>query len=491
MKEMVSMKKENRDKMKKFILDVKNFFAFIYKKTINNMYSFVIDNVSDEFKLSNELFTGNENENNNFPGIISILNDQVYNEKVKYNKMKNSLKGEKFNFVNNLLRWIKIINKFKVSLNNKIKIFLTDNIPKRMKYFENLAINNKNNGINSYLNHCNGTLDRLKKDKVLIDGEGMVQYIKDFMKEQSIDLNNEIVGLNKFIDEIPGIVTEKVTGFLVKKFNTGIENRNLEMTSLNSELTRIKQTIKGALGNNNNKVLSGNNIQKIKDAYKGNSTNKGIDKIIEKAESIIEENNKQKELLINQFKNLKNSYENVLDQNTKIINQLKEVNESRLEALKKNKTELNSQIKTKVKSMVESLRNKVKIYDATVNAFKKQAEQIIIKSKEIKNFATKTNGLGELISMNNKTITSIIGRKNLKKNGELLKALQGVEALIKNPKVSLEDLEVAHTGNRTKTIDQGKRLVLNQVTQKPTSKSTTYPKKISQVIPIGTQQVLP
>ena len=101
--------------------------------------------------------------------------------------------------------------------------------------------------------------------------------------------------------------------------------------------------------------------------------------------------------------------------------------------------------------MVDSLQKKVTDYDATVYTFKKEAEEIIKRSKEIKNFANKTNGLGELISMNEinkKTIKNIIGRKNLKSNGNLIKALQGVEALIKKPEAN----QVASRGNRTNKI---------------------------------------
>lgn len=118
------------------------------------------------------------------------------------------------------------------------------------------------------------------------------------------------------------------------------------------------KTITDVLGTN--KELTTKNIQTIKTAYIGNNTNnnKGINVIIKEAGSIIEENNKQKQHLIDQFNGLKGSYTEVLvNENitSKLIN--KNLIESK-NSLNKNKTTLNTQIKTKVESMVKSLQKK-------------------------------------------------------------------------------------------------------------------------------------
>lgn len=395
-----------------------------------------------------------------FVKLTNIINNDNFKEKINKNKLPKLDNGISTanSLLINIYTYQTLIERFKSKLDSEIKQYLTVYIVKQIEDFRNKNITDyikskHERDINSYLIACNNFLNLIKEDKVLING-GMVQYINDFMKNQSANLSNKIEGFNKFIDEIPEIVTGKVTVFLVNKFETGIENRNFKITSLNRELKRIKQNITKALGTNN-KVLNDNNIQTIKDALNRNNTNKGINVIIEQAESIIKENDEQKKQLIEQFNYLTGIYKEVLDKTKTINNKINKVSNSRLKASKsafnKNKTELNNNIETKV---LFSLQKKVKIYDATVNAFKKQAEQIIIKSKEIKNFATKTNGLKGLIKMNNGNIKKLIKSSNLN-NKDLIKALQGVAKLIKNPQVS----EVAHQGNKThQHLNPGNRI---------------------------------
>lgn len=441
--------------MKEFISGVKDFFAFIYEKTKKNMRSFNKPNVTNSFNLSNELFNGNENDNNKFPGIINILKNQVYKDKEKYSEMKSSLTGEILGLVNNLLRWIDIIDNFKENLDKKINEYLTDHISNRIQSFSDQNIteyiqnNSGSRDINSYLEYCKDFLVEFKEDKDFTD-RGMDQYINEFMNDQSKNsLNDNIQRYKKFINEMPTIVTGKVTEFLVKEFETGLGARTTQLTGLKDTLQAKMDKITGVLGTNK-KLLNNTNIQTIIAAYKGNNNNIGINVIIEQAGSIIEENNKQKQQLIEQFNGLKDSYKEVLDENKEIN---KNFNNSELKASKSafntNKTNLNKQIKTKV---LFSLQKKVETYDDTVNAFKITANDIINRSKEIKNFANKTNGLGKLITMSNsnkETITNIIGKNNLKNNGNLIKALQGVADLINN---SSDNQEVPHPGNTTTQI---------------------------------------
>ena len=448
--ELISSKKAKKDK-KDFIKDVRDFLIGVYNvNTTNNM-------IKDQNYFNNK---NPDLDKVDFVKLTNIINNDNFKEKINKNKLPKLDNGISTanSLLINIYTYQTLIERFKSKLDSEIKQYLTVYIVKQIEDFRNKNITDyikskHERDINSYLIACNNFLNLIKEDKVLING-GMVQYINDFMKNQSANLSNKIEGFNKFIDEIPEIVTGKVTVFLVNKFETGIENRNFKITSLNRELKRIKQNITKALGTNN-KVLNDNNIQTIKDALNRNNTNKGINVIIEQAESIIKENDEQKKQLIEQFNYLTGIYKEVLDKTKTINNKINKVSNSRLKASKsafnKNKTELNNNIETKV---LFSLQKKVKIYDATVNAFKKQAEQIIIKSKEIKNFATKTNGLKGLIKMNNGNIKKLIKSSNLN-NKDLIKALQGVAKLIKNPQVS----EVAHQGNKThQHLNPGNRI---------------------------------